>query len=71
MLEQRYEIDGMSCGHCVARVRAALEALPGVTVKEVAIGKATVEVDEATTAPAAIAAAIEDAGYDVLASGAR
>jgi copper chaperone CopZ len=35
-------IDGMGCGHCVASVRAALEALPGVAVEGVEVGSAKV-----------------------------
>ena len=55
-------IDGMSCGHCVAAVKQALDAVPGVTVKSVTIGAATVE--SADPAPIdAMRLAIEDAGY--------
>ena len=56
-----FAIDGMHCGACVKRVRAALEKVPGVTVGEVAIGKATVMVDGTTSA--AVIAALEKAGY--------
>lgn len=51
-------IDGMHCGACVKRVRAALEKVPGVRVEAVEIGKATVEGDGAV-----IVAALEQAGY--------
>ena len=71
MVRQRLEIDGMSCGHCVARVRGALEALPGVKVEEVSIGKALVEIDESRTPVATVSQAVEDAGYDVLAAEGR
>ena len=56
-------IDGMSCGHCVSAVKAALSKVAGVTVDEVKIGSATMSYDPARTSPAAIAQAIEDAGY--------
>jgi len=53
-------IDGMSCGHCVNAVKAALTAVPGITSHEVAIGSATI-------APAAAAdmalGAIDAAGF--------
>ena len=55
-------IEGMNCGHCVSAVRNALQAVPGVTVQNVEIGKATVQAVE----PAPISAikdAVEDAGY--------
>jgi copper chaperone CopZ len=66
MTKQVIEIGGMTCGHCMGRVRAALDALPGVTVDRVQVGQATVTFDETATDPATIAQAIEDAGYDVL-----
>ena len=34
-------INGMSCGHCVARVQQTLAAMPGVQVNDVAIGSAS------------------------------
>ena len=55
---------GMMCGHCEARVRAALEAVPGVAsaTADHARGRAVVRlsapVDDAT-----LAAAVEKAGY--------
>jgi copper chaperone len=71
MTRTEFEIGGMSCGHCVARVRSALEAVPGVKVESVTVGKATVEVDESATPANAVTTAIEDAGYDVLAAETR
>lgn len=63
------KIDGMTCGHCVAAVQRALEAVPGVTVCEVAIGSATVQVDEQAVptdqAVAAITSAVAEEGYSV------
>ena len=57
------KISGMSCGHCVGAVTGALKKMDGVTVDEVKIGSATMSYDPARTSPAAIAQAIEDAGY--------
>ncbi len=57
-------IDGMTCGHCVANVRRALESLTGVHVQDVRIGSAQLHV--ADTSPATlrpILAALADAGY--------
>jgi copper chaperone CopZ len=58
-------IDGMSCGHCVARVNKALTAVPGVKVEKVDIGSATLEYDPARATVAAITAALDEAGYPV------
>lgn len=57
------KVGGMSCGHCVGAVMGALTTVDGVTVDEVRIGLATMSYDLARTSPAAIAQAIEDAGY--------
>ena len=59
------QISGMTCGHCVSAVRKALEAVPGVTVEQLAIGSATVAYDEAATNADAIAQAVDDEGYPV------
>lgn len=58
-------ITGMSCGHCVGAVTTALTALDGVTVERVTVGSATVAYDPARTSPDQLAAAVEDAGYEV------
>jgi copper chaperone len=56
-------IEGMSCGHCVAAVRHALEATPGVEVVHVAVGDARVRRDPARADRAAVEAAIVEAGF--------
>lgn len=58
-------IEGMSCTHCVAAVRAALESVPGASVLSVEIGSAEVSMDPEQTSRAQLAEAIEDAGFDV------
>jgi len=62
------KIDGMHCGHCVAKVSKALAAVPGVAVKNVEIGSATVEYDPARTGLDAIAGAVHEAGYEAHAA---
>jgi copper chaperone len=57
------QIEGMSCGHCVARVSKALTAVPGVAVDDVQIGQASVRFDPALASADAIARAVGDAGY--------
>jgi copper chaperone len=66
MQHATFEISGMSCGHCVKAVDKALQQAAGVTVEQVAIGSATVAFDPQTTSAEAIAALIDDAGYQVL-----
>jgi copper ion binding protein len=62
-----FEVRGMSCGHCVAAITSAVSALPGVTDVDVDLAGGAVRV-AGTADPAAVAAAIEDAGYDVALS---
>lgn len=65
MSELSMEISGMSCGHCVAAVKKALQSVAGVTVHDVAIGRAQINFDAAQTSPAQIVQAVEDEGYSV------
>lgn len=60
-------IDGMTCGHCVQAVTKALSAVPGVTVKSVAVGSAVIETADGWAAGKAVAA-LEDAGYPAKAA---
>lgn len=64
MKQIRLQIEGMSCGHCVAAVRTALTGLAGVQEAEVRIGEATVTLDPAQASIAALIDAVQDAGYE-------
>lgn len=64
MRQIRLEIEGMSCGHCVAAVRSALTGLAGVQEAEVRIGEATVTLDPAQASIGALIDAVQDAGYE-------
>ena len=57
------EIEGMSCGHCVAAVSEALKELPGVNVENVRIGAAQLTYEPERVSPDEIVLAVEDAGY--------
>ncbi|MGV0358734.1 heavy-metal-associated domain-containing protein [Corynebacterium mastitidis] len=71
-----YTVTGMTCAHCENAVREEVSALPGVAVAEVSAREGTLVVDvpdapgatdaaNATAArlDAAVAAAVEEAGY--------
>jgi copper chaperone len=60
-------ITGMTCGGCVRSVTGVLQALPGVESVSVSLqpGQAQVRYDAARVTPAQLAAAIEDAGFDL------
>jgi copper chaperone len=64
-MNKKILIEGMSCNHCVAHVKEALEGLEGVTSVEVNLeGKyATVETNVSNDV---LKDAIEEEGYDVI-----
>ena len=64
------KVTGMTCAHCVSAVAAELTALPGVTAVEIdlqagAVTPVTITSD-AELDPAAVAAAIDEAGYELV-----
>ncbi|MFF5175939.1 heavy-metal-associated domain-containing protein [Micromonospora sp. NPDC000089] len=64
-----YQVRGMTCGHCVDAVRAEIGAIPGVT--DVRVELATGRVDVTSERPLddeAVRAAVDEAGYDLVAA---
>ena len=61
-------VEGMTCGHCVSAVQSEVGKLDGVTDVSVDLvsGQVTI-VAETTPDPAALEAAVEEAGYEVRA----
>jgi len=64
MIEKTIAISGMSCQHCVMAVRSELAKLPGVDIRELVPGSATLRYDETQVGSADIARAIHTAGYE-------
>ncbi|MBE6095383.1 MAG: heavy metal translocating P-type ATPase [Schwartzia succinivorans] len=69
-MEKKMKIEGMSCGHCEARVKKALEALPGVAEAKVSheTGSAVVTLS-ADVADDALKQAVEAEDYKVVSVG--
>jgi copper chaperone len=65
MARKTIQIDGMSCQHCVMRVKKAIEGLQGVQELDVQIGSADVTFDESKVREKDIEDAITKAGYKV------
>lgn len=61
------QLNGLSCMHCAASTRKALEAVPGVIAADVSIDSAKVYGE---AAPEELIAAVEDAGYHASLAGA-
>ena len=59
-------VDGMTCGHCKARVEKALAALPGVNATVTLESKQVHIAAPETTTAEALQAAVQEAGYEVL-----
>ncbi len=66
-MEKTMKIEGMMCGHCEARVKKALEALPEVSAASVSHESGTAVVTlSAQLADEALKKAVEDQDYKVL-----
>lgn len=63
------EVEGMSCEHCEKRVREAIESVEGVEKAVISLEAGTAEVtyDDGKIVQDAIAEAVDEAGYEVVA----
>jgi copper chaperone len=59
------EVGEMSCGHCVASVTKAVQAIDAAAKVDVDLAQRRVQVQSAAALDA-VSAAIEDAGYPVI-----
>jgi copper chaperone len=64
-MEKTFNIDGMSCGHCVMAVEKELGKLE-IEKKKVEIGSAKISFDLEIVSEENIKDAIEEAGYKVI-----
>jgi len=63
-----YTVSGMTCGHCVSAVTAEIGELPGVEQVTVDLDSGVVTVtSEGPLDGAAVAAAVDEAGYRMVA----
>jgi len=65
MIETTIQIEGMSCQHCVMRVKKAVDGLAGVVKSDVEVGQAKVAFDESKIQKKEIENAIVKAGYKI------
>lgn len=60
-------VEGMSCGHCTARVQKALEAVEGVASVEMSLEeKSAVVALDREVPEEALKEAVTEAGYEVV-----
>lgn len=65
MADANLKIEGMSCQHCVMRVKKPVDGLPGVSKADVGVGTASITYDESKIKRENIEEAVEKAGYKV------
>ncbi|GAA2709930.1 heavy-metal-associated domain-containing protein [Micromonospora olivasterospora] len=67
MVTTTYQVQGMTCGHCVNAVSAEVGAIEGVSEVQVdlATGRVTVT-SERPLDTDAVRAAVDEAGYDLV-----
>ncbi|GBE00380.1 copper chaperone CopZ [bacterium BMS3Abin07] len=66
MSDVLFRIEGMSCQHCVMRVKKAIDSVDGVSSSDVEIGSAKVSFDDSKTSKDVIGNAINGSGYKVI-----
>ena len=67
MTDIAVKVEGMSCMHCVGRVKRAVEALAGIQALDVQIGLVKATFDETKVEKEDIEKAIVNSGYKVVA----
>lgn len=65
-MEITLKIEGMQCGHCSSRVKAALEKVAGVSSAEVSHETGTAVITGESLDAAALKAAVENQGFSVV-----
>ncbi|MFF8843034.1 heavy-metal-associated domain-containing protein [Streptomyces sp. NPDC015127] len=65
-----YQVSGMTCGHCEGAVSSEISEIPGVSsVKAVAATGTVTVVSDAPLDEAAVRAAVDEAGYELVGQG--
>ena len=67
MQDVKLQIEGMSCGGCVRNLTSALEAVPGVQIRQVEIGSAEVAIDPGKASIDDVKRAVQKRGFQVSA----
>ena len=63
-----FQVDDMSCGHCVSAITQAVKAADRDAVVHIDLAAHRVQVEPAAADAATLAAAITDAGYTPVAA---
>lgn len=67
MIQDVYDVEGMTCEHCVRAITSEVSALPGVEQVSVDLPKGEVTVtSQARLEYEQMAAAVDEAGYELV-----
>jgi copper chaperone CopZ len=66
MNELRFQVPGMTCGHCESAVRKEVTAIPGVVEVQVNLETKDVVVRGDNVSTAAVIAAVDEAGFEAV-----
>lgn len=66
MVTRAFVVEGMTCGHCVQAVTAEVQSVEGVDSVQVELEGGRLTVTGETIDEAAIAAAVDEAGYRLV-----
>ena len=66
MSELRFQVPGMTCGHCVTAVKTELMGVSGVDSVEIDLDSKQVVVHGSAVDLQAIIAAVDEAGYEAV-----
>ena len=66
MSELRFQVPGMTCGHCVSAVKTEVSGVPGVSSVDVDLDTKAVVVHGSQIDVKAIIAAVDEAGYEAV-----
>lgn len=66
MATKNYKVEGMTCGHCELSVQEEIAEIAGVTAVKADHVNGAVTVEGEGFDDAAVAAAVEDAGYKLV-----
>ncbi len=62
-----FQVEGMTCAHCVTSVQTEVSTIDGVTAVDVDLATGQVTVTSNTQIdPNAVSVAVEEAGYEVV-----
>jgi copper chaperone CopZ len=66
-VQTKYQVSGMTCGHCVSAVTMELSLLKGVSAVDVDLETGLVTItSESDLDHSQVAAAIDEAGYELV-----